>query len=72
MEAWIRLAGVVAIAAGAGVPEHLHIHVVPRWNGDVNFITTVGAVRVIPSAMDDMQRRYEDAWCALREEQGLT
>ncbi len=59
-------------AAGAGVPEHLHIHVVPRWHGDVNFITTVGAVRVIPSAMDDMQRRYDEAWDTLREEKGLS
>ncbi|GAB4555260.1 MAG: HIT domain-containing protein [Phycisphaerales bacterium] len=58
-------------AAGAGVPEHLHVHVVPRWSGDVNFITTVGAVRVIPSAMEDMQRRYEEAWLALRTERGL-
>ncbi|MEM1422706.1 MAG: HIT domain-containing protein [Planctomycetota bacterium] len=58
-------------AAGAGVPEHLHIHVIPRWNGDVNFITTIGAVRVIPSAMDDMQRRYEEAWRAIRAERGL-
>ena len=55
-------------AAGAGVPEHLHVHVVPRWNGDVNFITTVGGVRVIPSAMEDMQSRYEGAWSAFREE----
>ena len=59
-------------AAGAGVPEHLHVHVVPRWNGDVNFITTVGAVRVIPSAMDDMQRRYQEAWDMLRKESGLS
>lgn len=58
-------------AAGAGVPEHLHVHVVPRWHGDVNFITTVGAIRVIPSAMDDMQRRYNEAWTQLRREQGL-
>jgi ATP adenylyltransferase len=58
-------------AAGAGVPEHLHVHVVPRWHADVNFITTVGAVRVIPSAMEDMQERYERAWAELRSERGL-
>ena len=45
-------------AAGAGVPQHLHAHLVPRWGGDVNFISTVGGVRVIPSALDAMAQRY--------------
>jgi ATP adenylyltransferase len=52
-------------AAGAGVPQHLHGHVVPRWNGDVNFITVVGQVRVIPSALETMAERYRAAWSEL-------
>lgn len=53
-------------AAGAGVPQHLHVHLVPRWAGDVNFIAVVGGVRIIPCALDAMASRYRAAWKAMR------
>lgn len=49
-------------AAGAGVPQHVHVHLVPRWGGDVNFMTVVGGVRVIPSSLEAMAKRYRAAW----------
>jgi ATP adenylyltransferase len=43
--------------AGAGVEEHLHFHVVPRWNGDTNFITVQGDVRVIPEHIRETYKK---------------
>ena len=53
-------------AAGAGVPEHLHAHLVPRWSADTNFMTVVGSVRVIPDALEAMAEMYRNAAAELR------
>ncbi len=48
--------------AGAGFPDHLHVHVLPRWEGDTNFMTSVANVRVLPEALADSWLRIRDAW----------
>jgi ATP adenylyltransferase len=49
-------------AAGAGVPGHLHMHVLPRWRGDTNFMTSVAESRVLPESLDTSFRKLRAAW----------
>ncbi len=52
-------------AAGAGVADHLHTHLVPRWNGDTNFMTVVGEVRVLPEEVAQTAARLRPAFAEI-------
>lgn len=47
-------------ASGAGIPKHLHCHIVPRWNNDVNFMPIIGQTRVLPQALDETWEHLQD------------
>ncbi len=49
-------------AAGAGIEQHIHLHVLPRWKGDANFMTTVGHARIMPETLDDTYAKVRPAF----------
>ncbi len=53
--------------AGAGIGDHVHMHIVPRWAGDTNFITTLGHVRCIPESLQDSFDKLLATWNTLPE-----
>ncbi len=55
-------------AAGAGIREHLHFHLVPRWNGDSSFIAVTAEVRVVPQHLDESYASLRPAFAGLEKE----
>ena len=58
----INVGANIGRAAGAGVPGHVHVHVLPRWTGDTNFMTTVAEARVLPEPLDASFEKLRLHW----------
>jgi ATP adenylyltransferase len=54
--------------AGAGVADHVHFHIVPRWGGDTNYMPVIGDTRVLPQSLSDSYQAVRDAFRTLEEE----
>ena len=52
----------LGVAAGAGIADHLHLHIVPRWNGDTNFMPVLSDVKVLPDALQSSAEKISRAW----------
>ena len=57
-------------AAGAGIKDHLHLHLVPRWQGDTNFMPVLADVRVIPQSLDESYELLVEAFARLERAEG--
>jgi diadenosine tetraphosphate (Ap4A) HIT family hydrolase len=64
----INIGANIGRAAGAGVPSHVHVHALPRWDGDTNFMTSVAEARVLPESLRTSYDKLRGVWPALGSE----